>query len=151
MYIKVFSIEKTTDNSLECMLKEYKKMISRFSVIEDLVLFNKQIAKAQTTGMQAAQEAYAKVYEPHVKGFNIALDVAGLQMDSFAFSKLMEDAVNINFFIGGAYGFNKEFLQKADKVISLSYLTYAHKIAKLVLYEQIYRGLCIKENHPYHK
>ncbi|MDN5377136.1 MAG: rRNA (pseudouridine1915-N3)-methyltransferase, partial [Sulfurospirillum sp.] len=45
----------------------------------------------------------------------------------------------------------EEFLKKTDKVISLSKLTYAHKIAKVVLLEQIYRGLCIKNNHPYHK
>ncbi|MBR6610914.1 MAG: 23S rRNA (pseudouridine(1915)-N(3))-methyltransferase RlmH, partial [Campylobacter sp.] len=25
------------------------------------------------------------------------------------------------------------------------------KIAKLVLYEQIFRALCINANHPYHK
>jgi len=53
--------------------------------------------------------------------------------------------------IGGAYGFNQEFLNKTQKVISLSKLTFAHKIAKTVLYEQIYRGHCIKNNHPYHK
>jgi 23S rRNA (pseudouridine1915-N3)-methyltransferase len=30
-------------------------------------------------------------------------------------------------------------------------LTYAHKIANIVLCEQIFRGLCINHNHPYHK
>lgn len=151
MNIKIFSIEKSTDKSIEALSQEYKKMISRFSSVEDVVLFNKQIAQAQSIGEKEAKESYSKVYEPYLKGYNVCLDVQGSPLDSYEFSKLFENEVNINFFIGGAYGFHEEFLNKAHKVISLSTLTYAHKIAKVVLYEQIYRGLCIKENHPYHK
>jgi hypothetical protein len=49
------------------------------------------------------------------------------------------------------YKDRKAFQLCLKKIISLSRLTYAHKIAKVVLFEQIYRGLCIKNNHPYHK
>ena len=45
----------------------------------------------------------------------------------------------------------ENFKAKADKIISLSRLTLAHKIAKLLLFEQIFRALCINANHPYHK
>lgn len=151
MNIKVFSIEKSSNKTVDVLNKEYMKMISRNASIEDMVIFNKQIALAQTKGEKEARESYTKAYEPYLKGYNIALDVEGKQCDSFEFSKIFDNEVNINFFIGGAYGFNKEFLNKTQKVISLSKLTYAHKIAKVVLYEQIYRGLCIKNNHPYHK
>ncbi len=48
-------------------------------------------------------------------------------------------------------GFEKNFLDKCDKVISLSDLTMAHKVVTLVLLEQVFRGLAIKNNHPYHK
>jgi len=72
-------------------------------------------------------------------------------MDSFAFSKLLEDRLTINFFIGGAYGFDREFLKMCDTTLSLSDLTMAHKVANLVLTEQIFRGLAILNNHPYHK
>ena len=41
--------------------------------------------------------------------------------------------------------------RKMDKIISLTKLTLAHKIAKLMLFEQIFRGLCINAGHPYHK
>ncbi len=151
MNIKIFSIEKSSNKSIDTINEEYKKMISRFSSLEDITLFNKQIAQAQTIGEKEARESYLRAYEPHLKGYNIALDVEGRECDSFEFSKIFDNEVNINFFIGGAYGFNEEFLGKTQKVISLSKLTYAHKIAKLVLYEQIYRGLCIRNNHPYHK
>jgi 23S rRNA (pseudouridine1915-N3)-methyltransferase len=59
--------------------------------------------------------------------------------------------MSVKFFIGGAYGFEKAFLDKGDKVISLSSLTFSHKIAKMVLLEQIFRGYAILHNHPYHK
>ncbi len=151
MNIKVFSIEKSGDVHIDALNKEFIKMISKSASVEDVVLFNKQIAKAQAIGAKEAKDSYNKTYEPYLKGYNIALDVNGKQCDSFEFSKIFDNEININFFIGGAYGFNKEFLSKTQKVISLSNLTYAHKIAKVVLYEQIYRGLCIKSNHPYHK
>jgi len=151
MNIKVFSIEKSGDSHIDSLNKEFMKMIFKSASIEDIVLFNKQISKAQVKGVNEAKESYTKTYEPYLKGYNIALDVKGKQCDSFEFSKIFDNEININFFIGGAYGFNKKFLDKTQKVISLSKLTFAHKVAKVVLYEQIYRGLCIKNNHPYHK
>ncbi len=59
--------------------------------------------------------------------------------------------MSIKFFIGGAYGFEENFLKKSDQVISLGKLTMSHKIAKAVLLEQIYRGFSILTIHPYHK
>lgn len=151
MNIKVFSIEKSNDIHIDALNKEFIKMISKSASIEDIVLFNKTIAKAQVKGFKKAKESYTKTYEPYLKGYNISLDIEGKQCDSFEFSKIFDNEININFFIGGAYGFEQEFLYKTQKVISLSRLTFTHKIAKTVLYEQIYRGLCIKNNHPYHK
>ena len=59
--------------------------------------------------------------------------------------------MSVKFFIGGAYGFEEQFLKQCDKVISLGKITMSHKIAKVVLLEQIYRGFSILSNHPYHK
>ncbi|BFU78006.1 23S rRNA (pseudouridine(1915)-N(3))-methyltransferase RlmH [Arcobacter sp. 15-2] len=127
-------------------------MSSRWAKVEVHSLFTKQISKAQTLGEKESQQAYNEVYASKLdSGYNIALDVLGQKLDSFKFSKLLEDKITINFFIGGAYGFDRKFLSKCDKVISLSELTYAHKIANIVLCEQIFRSLCILNNHPYHK
>ena len=151
MNVKVFTIEKSSDKSLDAIASEYTKMISRFAKVEEIKIFNKQIATAQMIGEREAKASYTKAYESHLKGYNVALDVEGLHVNSQEFSTLFEHDVNINFFIGGAFGFESAFLQQTQKIISLSRLTYAHKIAKVVLFEQIYRGLCIKNNHPYHK
>ena len=151
MNVKVFTIEKSSDKTLEAIANEYTKMISRFGKIEEIKIFNKHIASAQMIGEKEAKVSYTKAYEPFLKGYNIALDVQGESLSSEQFSALFDQDVNVNFFIGGAFGFEDAFLGKTQKIISLSRLTYAHKIAKVVLFEQIYRGLCIKNNHPYHK
>jgi len=144
-------VKKSNDN-FEPIVNEFIKMSSRFAKVEVHSLFNKQISKAQTIGEKESQKAYNELYIPKLNnGYNIALDVLGKQLDSFKFSKLIDDKITINFFIGGAYGFDREFLTKCDTTISLSQLTYAHKIANVVLVEQIFRSLCILNNHPYHK
>jgi len=133
------------------LVREYLKLIKNFSKVESVSIFDKNIAKAQSIGVKEAKKSYSKAYEPFLKGYNVSLDVKGKKIDSFEFSEIFEKSANINFFIGGAYGFEEDFLNKTQKIISLSDLTFAHKIAKVVLFEQIYRGLCIGANHPYHK
>ena len=151
MNINVYTIEKSSDKSLEAIASDYIKMISRFGKVQEIKVFNKQIALAQTMGENEARASYTKAYEPFLKGYNVALDVKGDALSSEEFSNFFDQDVNVNFFIGGAFGFEEAFLRQTQKIISLSRLTYAHKIAKVVLFEQIYRGLCIKNNHPYHK
>ena len=151
MKINIYSIVKPSTDSFDKLIKEFIKMSSKYAKVEVFYIFNKDIAKAQTIGENESKEIYTKTYLPYLKGYNIALDVLGKSVDSFVFSKLLEDKNEVNFFIGGAFGFEREFLQKCDNVISLSDLTMAHKVANVVLTEQIFRALCIQNNHPYHK
>ena len=151
MTIKVFSIEKVKKDNYYDIISSYKKMISRYSNIEDIPLFNKQIAISQNISQRDAQKSYTDIFLKRMGKYNIVLDPLGKEIDSFVFSRLFEDKSEISFFIGGAYGFEKELVKKNDLVISLSRLTMSHKIAKIVLYEQIYRAFSIMNNHPYHK
>jgi 23S rRNA (pseudouridine1915-N3)-methyltransferase len=84
-------------------------------------------------------------------GYCVVLDEKGKQLDSMGFSSLLKSKSRINFFIGGAYGFGDKIKQKANVVVSLSRLTMPHKLAYVVLLEQIYRGFTIISHHPYHK
>ncbi len=151
MKINIYSIVKPSNDDFDKLIKEFIKMSSKYAKLEVFYIFNKDIAKAQTIGEKESKEIYTKTYLPYLKGYNIALDVLGKSVDSFAFSKILEDKNEVNFFIGGAYGFEKEFLNMCDRIISLSQLTFAHKVATLVLSEQIFRSLAILNNHPYHK
>ena len=152
MTLSVVSIAKKEKSLYDPLYQDYLKMISRFAKIEDIELFPKEVAKAHTISSEASKNAYTRLLEPMLgKSYSIALHPDGKICDSLAFSKLISDKIAIQFFIGGAYGFEESFVSKCDSVISLSSLTMSHKIAKAVLLEQIYRGFSLLSNHPYHK
>ncbi|QOY53108.1 23S rRNA (pseudouridine(1915)-N(3))-methyltransferase RlmH [Candidatus Sulfurimonas baltica] len=152
MNIDIVSIAKKEHSTYDPLNKELIKMISRFAKIQDIELFNKDVTKAHTISSIASQQAYTKLLNPHInKGFSVSLHPDGKIIDSYEFSKLLDGKIAIKFFIGGAYGFEDSFLEQSDAVISLGNITMSHKIAKVVLLEQIYRGFSILSNHPYHK
>jgi len=150
--IDIISIAKKERSIYDPLYKDLIKMISRFAKVDANEIFPKDVAKSHTISPNASQQAYTRALEPHIdKSFCISLHPDGKLIDSFEFSKLLNDKMSIKFFIGGAYGFEDSFLKKSDAVISLGNLTMSHKIAKVVLLEQIYRGFSILTNHPYHK
>ena len=152
MNISIVSISKKERSLYDPLFQEQMKMISRFTKIEDIEIFPKEVAKAHTISPEASQSSYSKVLTPMLgKSYSIALHPTGKKLDSFAFSKLISDKISLHFFIGGAYGFEQDFVDKCDVAISLSDLTMGHKIAKTVLLEQIYRAFSLLNNHPYHK
>ena len=152
MKVKILSIAKPEKSLYSPLYKELEKMTSKFATLEDVEIFNKKIHAAQVESEAKAQASYTESFEPFLsKSYNIALHPNGKLVDSFKFSKLLADKISVNFYIGGAYGFEDKFLKQSDVVISLSELTMSHKVAKSVLMEQIYRGFSILSNHPYHK
>ena len=52
--------------------------------------------------------------------------------------------------IGPADGWSAAARERADIVLSLGKMTFAHGVARVVLAEQVYRGLSILAGHPYH-
>jgi 23S rRNA (pseudouridine1915-N3)-methyltransferase len=152
MNIEIISIAKKEKSLYDPLYKDLTKMISRFATVKDTEIYSKDVTKAHTISPQAAQKAYTKALEAYIgKDFCITLHPDGKLIDSFEFSKLLNDRMSVKFFIGGAYGFEKDFLEQSNAVISLGKITMSHKIAKVVLLEQIYRGFSLLSNHPYHK
>lgn len=85
-----------------------------------------------------------------------ALDVGGKQLTSeelAAAVKLRFDrsAHAIAFVIGGTDGLPDALVQRADLRWSLGKLTLPHRLARLVLVEQLYRALSILHGEPYHR
>ena len=152
MKINIISIAKKERSIYDPLYKDITKMITRFAKVDDIELFPKEVAKAHTISVKASQVSYTKVLMPYVhKSYSIVLHPDGKSINSMEFSKLLSDRISVNFFIGGAYGFDDEFIEACDVSISLGSLTMSHKIAKSVLLEQIYRGFTLLNGHPYHK
>ncbi len=53
--------------------------------------------------------------------------------------------------VGGPEGLSKECIDRADECWSLSKLTLAHPLVRVVLAEQLYRAWSIIANLPYHR
>ena len=58
---------------------------------------------------------------------------------------------NVHVMIGGAWGLSPEVLDRAQHVVSLAAGTLPHELARLILFEQLYRAGTILRGEPYHK
>lgn len=84
----------------------------------------------------------------------VALEVDG---DSVTSTQLSERVARwtargkgaVTFVIGGAEGIPGEVSRAADARLSLSRLTLPHRLARVVLLEQLYRALSILRGEPY--
>lgn len=86
---------------------------------------------------------------------SVVLDETGQNLTSPALADKLagwrDDGHNLcTFFIGDAYGFDNAFRKSADLCLSLGPLTHPHLMARVILMEQLYRGICILKGHPYH-
>lgn len=83
-----------------------------------------------------------------------ALSEFGKERSSEAYSEWiyqsLETKNQLIFLIGGAQGLDPAVYDECDSKVSLSKLTFPHKLARLLFIEQLYRAISIKENHPYH-
>jgi len=76
-------------------------------------------------------------------------------IDSISFAKIIDQNKNfkgakIIFIIGPSDGFSPEFIKKYQ-AISFGKITLPHQLFRIVLVEQIYRGLKINAHEKYHK
>jgi 23S rRNA (pseudouridine1915-N3)-methyltransferase len=58
---------------------------------------------------------------------------------------------DVTFAIGGSETLPDEVLRKAERLWSLSRLTLPHELARVVVYEQLYRAHTIRRGEPYHR
>ena len=61
------------------------------------------------------------------------------------------DSRDIVFAIGGADSLPDVVLRQAERLWSLSHLTFPHEVARVILYEQLYRAHTIRRGEPYHR
>lgn len=86
---------------------------------------------------------------------SVLLDEKGKQYTSEDFAEYLQKemgtgAKRLVFIIGGAFGFSPEVYAKVPAKISLSKMTFSHQMIRTLLLEQVYRGMTILRNEPYH-
>ncbi|MEO1592580.1 MAG: 23S rRNA (pseudouridine(1915)-N(3))-methyltransferase RlmH [Cyanobacteria bacterium J06632_22] len=83
----------------------------------------------------------------------IPLSEDGELYDSPQFAQWISrfDSGKAVFFIGGPVGVSPTLKQTANSMLSLSPLTFPHELARLLLFEQLYRAKTILQGTNYHK
>ncbi len=85
----------------------------------------------------------------------IALDRQGESLTTEKLAKNLagwhDNQQNPSILIGGPEGLSANCLKSADKIWSLSAMTFPHPLVRIILAEQIYRAWSILINHPYHR
>lgn len=113
-------------------------------------------SKRRENPLQATEEEGKEIVRATEGFYRIAMDLGGKMHSSTQFAQDLQKILNekykpVAFMIGGATGLSKTVTDIADAKWSLSALTLPHRLAYLVLAEQIYRAGEILRGGPYHK
>jgi len=115
-----------------------------------------ELPESKRSGVQAKEEegeALLKKLGP--KDVLVALDERGKLLGSVDFAKWLgrqqDGGRDVAFVIGGDEGLSDAVRARAGLVLSLSPMTLPHRLARLVLVEQVYLGFSILRGEPYHK
>ena len=87
-----------------------------------------------------------------------AFDERGASLSSVAFANDILGAEQLHgggapvvFAIGGADGHSDVLRKRAKRLVSFGQLTIAHRLVRLLVIEQLYRGFKILRGEPYHR
>lgn len=115
-----------------------------------------ELHESRASGVKAKEEEGAALLAKlSPRDVLVALDERGKALSSVDFAKWLGKQVDqgrdVAFAVGGDEGLSDAVRAKAGLVLSLSAMTLPHRLARLVLLEQVYRAFTILRGEPYHK
>ena len=152
MKIRIVCVGKMKEDYFQKAQKEYAKRLSRFARLEIVELADERTPDRPTEReKQSVLKKEGERVLKAVEGFDIVsvLAVEAEQMDSEGFAAKLGESVC--YVIGGSLGLAEEVKRQAQEKFSLSRLTFPHRLARIVLLEQLYRGFKICHGQTYHK
>lgn len=143
-------IGKTKDKNWKALQDEYLKRLSHFVRCE--------VSEIRDSAAHETKEIEGKrILELlNQKSLVCLLDVSGSSLSSQDVAAKIErwqsQAVKeVVFVIGGASGVSQQVRKSADFVLSLSFMTFTHDMARVIVLEQLYRAFTIVNGFPYQK
>jgi 23S rRNA (pseudouridine1915-N3)-methyltransferase len=151
--LRVISIGKDRSGLYQPAIEEYAGRIARHAKLELLELPE---ARRHAGTPQAKEEEGASILAKLRAGERVvALDERGKEWTSLELARRvqgwLEGGRDVALVIGGSDGLSQAVLARSEEQLALSRLTLAHRLARLVLCEQLYRALTILRGEPYHK
>lgn len=133
---------------------EYAKRMPREARIELVEIKPEKRAGGKTT--EQVHEAERSRIEAALPAGceRVVLDERGQNWSTLELADSIKDWMqggrDVAFIIGGADGLHPE-IKRQGRLWSLSRLTLPHGLVRVVLAEQLYRGVTVIQNHPYHR
>lgn len=154
MRIVVAVVGKPRDAGLAAAIREYETRAARYWPLEVREV-REESARSLSAEQVRSREA-ERLLEALPNGAHVvSCELGGQAMTSEAFAQWVqrrrEDARDLAFVIGGAYGLGDAIQRATVSRLSLAPWTLPHEIARLLLAEQLYRAGTIIRREPYHK
>jgi 23S rRNA (pseudouridine1915-N3)-methyltransferase len=155
MRIRLLQIGKNQDAFIEEGILFFQKKLKHYCSFEVLTL----PALKQTNNLAHEEvkrlEGDLLLKSLDAKSLVCLLDERGKKYDSPAFARQLDQWAlagrsQVDFVIGGAFGFSEAVYQRAEARLSLSDMTFSHQLVRIIFLEQLYRAFTILRNEPYH-
>ncbi|HTJ64245.1 MAG TPA: 23S rRNA (pseudouridine(1915)-N(3))-methyltransferase RlmH [Alphaproteobacteria bacterium] len=118
----------------------------------------REVELKRTLASDAARAEEARLLLDAIggKATVVALDEHGADLTSAGFADRIrawrDDGVaELAFAIGGADGHGQALLKRAAASVAFGRMTWPHRLARVMLIEQVYRAQQIIAGHPYHR
>lgn len=142
--IRIIAVGRMKDARLADLLEDYLRRCRPLSPI-DLIEIK------DSTPDREARDQVARLGSAQGRELVVAMDEHGQDLTSEAFAELLGQHGSIAFLVGGADGLGPAVRERAERTLRLSSMTLTHEWARVLLAEQIYRGLSILRGRPYHR
>ena len=159
MSTAILCVGKMKDKAYRELADEYLKRLGRYGKIEEIEIPD----LPEPAGNSAALEEQVKIREGEALLAKIrpgdrviAMTIEGKQRSSEELAKHLEElrtggVSRVVFVIGGSLGLGSNILERADEELSMSRMTFPHRLARVMLLEQLYRAEKIISGERYHK
>lgn len=149
--IHLIVVGKLADKNIQSLEDEYLKRVKAPKLKIHEVKAGSENLDFEGAEVEKKITEISKGSKSHI----VLLSERGKDKTSEEFSNWLDNLLQAHplliFVIGGAAGHGKNILDLSHDKLSLGKMTYPHKLARLLLVEQIYRAQTIRTNHPYHK
>ncbi len=153
MRIRVLAVGRDRSGLYRPALEEYARRLGRYARFEVVEVPE---ARRHAGTPRARDEEGATLLTRLRQGERlVVLDERGKEPTSEELARRLGHWLaagrDLCFAVGGAHGLSEAVKDRADEALSLSRLTLAHRLARLVLLEQLYRAFTILRGEPYHR
>jgi 23S rRNA (pseudouridine1915-N3)-methyltransferase len=147
MRLRIIWTGKTRDARLRALIDDYAERLSHFARCEVTEL--REPGRTDKSGIDKETKRISDRLRPG--SVTVLLDAEGVEWTAQVQSWEGSGIKEVAFVIGGPNGLAGDFKARADKRWSLSRLTLTHEMARVLLFEQLYRAYTIIHGLPYQK